>query len=546
MMNTMKNVFMFTDKKVRGNIVILLITIILYSFISIAPVYYIQKLIDTINIQNQEKAIYDILLFGSLYLFLQISAQLFGALSDLITEKIQTRFGSELQVKLYDHFQNSDMIGKENSTILSNRLIDDTKYVSMNFFNSIKVLFSSILTFIIGVGFMIQINIYLTLIIFPLGLITALTSRVIEKKAKIYADEKRNAEEGLWKCFSQGILGAFTLKLYDQKQIYVSNIRTSTNEVKKISFKQNRMESISKFAVGSLYMITIGFIMIFSAIFVIQNRISIGGLTALMMYNHMLVDPLINLLDCRQMLAKCSVSIRRIHEILHQKTSYRNISKQWIDTIECKDVSFWYDEDNKIFHHMDLVLQTNNLYLMKGRSGIGKTTFVNLIVGFLYPQSGTIRYLSDASYIDALPNVAYLMQDGFIFDISIKDNIKIANADISEKEMDRLIDVCCLKDVLDNFNDTPIGENGNLLSGGERKRLLLAQTLARKESHVLIFDELSSSLDSYTYKMICKNIQPFLKNKICIFIEHSEDHYMDYDAELKFQDGAIQKCPMII
>ena len=141
MMNTMKNVFMFTDKKVRGNIVILLITIILYSFISIAPVYYIQKLIDAINIQNQEKAIYDILLFGSLYLFLQISAQLFGALSDLITEKIQTRFGSELQVKLYDHFQNSDMIGKENSTILSNRLIDDTKYVSMNFFNSIKVLF---------------------------------------------------------------------------------------------------------------------------------------------------------------------------------------------------------------------------------------------------------------------------------------------------------------------------------------------------------------------------------------------------------------------
>ena len=92
------------------------------------------------------------------------------------------------------------------------------------------------------------------------------------------------------------------------------------------------------------------------------------------------------------------------------------------------------------------------------------------------------------------------------------------------------------------LKDKPIGENGNLLSGGERKRLLLAQTLARTDSHVLIFDELSSSLDIHTYKMICQNIQSFLKNKICIFIEHSENNYINYDYELKFQDHNIQIC----
>ncbi len=543
MFYTFKKVFQFMDKQIKRNLVSLIIAIVFYSFISMAPVYYIQKLIDAIHLQDQGKAIHDILLFGAIYLFMQMSAQFFGALSDLITAKIQTQFGSELQIKLYDNFWRSDVFCNENSTVLSNRLIDDTRYISMNFFNSFKVFFSSILTFIIGVCFMIQINFYLTLIIFPLGLITALTSRMIERKAETYADEKRNAEEGLWKCFTQGILGAFTLKLYDQRQAYLSRIRASSYDVKKISIRQSRLESFSEFMVGSLYMMTIGCIMIFSAIFVTKGMISMGGLTALIMYNHMLVDPLMNLLDCRQMLIKCKVSMKRIDEILNLKTYHRMISEQWIDTIEFKNVSFWYvAEDKIILDHVNLGLHKNNTYLIKGRSGIGKSTFVNLIAGFIQPKSGTIHYRCDRKNTHAFPNIGYLMQDGFLFDVSMKDNIKIANPALSEKEIDHLIHVCCLNDLMIRLKDKPIGENGNLLSGGERKRLLLAQTLARTDSHVLIFDELSSSLDIHTYKMICQNIQSLLKNKICIFIEHSENNYINYDYELKFQDHNIQIC----
>lgn len=158
MFYTFKKVFQFMDKQIKRNLVSLIIAIVFYSFISMAPVYYIQKLIDAIHLQDQGKAIHDILLFGAIYLFMQMSAQFFGALSDLITAKIQTQFGSELQIKLYDNFWRSDVFCNENSTVLSNRLIDDTRYISMNFFNSFKVFFSSILTFIIGVCFMIQIN----------------------------------------------------------------------------------------------------------------------------------------------------------------------------------------------------------------------------------------------------------------------------------------------------------------------------------------------------------------------------------------------------
>lgn len=538
MIHSLKKVFVLMDKKVKIRIIFLGIVIVFYSFTSIIPVYYIQKIIDSIDLNSPNNAIKNILFYGMIYLILQIAGELFGALSQLIAQKTQTQFGSDLQVQLYDNFLHSHLHNQDNSTVLANRLIEDTKYISSHLLSSIQLFFKSILNFCIGVFFMTRINLYLTLIIFPLGMITSFTSHAIEKRAEVYADEKRNAEEGLWKCFSQGILGALTLRMYDQDESYLSLIRHHSQNVKDVSYQQSRLENLSEFMVGSLYMITIGGIMIFSAIFVTKGLISIGGLTALMMYNHMLVDPLMNLLECKQQMIKSKISLQRIEYVLTIETRKRLLSQQKIDKIIFDHVNFSYDQ-KVIFHDINFTF-TQGKYIMKGPSGIGKTTLVNLITGMLESSKGTICYYSGDEKVNNFPDIGYLMQDGFLFDVSIKENIKIANKELSDEKLHQLIQDCCLDDIYERMQDKSVGENGNLLSGGERKRLLLAQTLARSECDILIFDELSSSLDMNTYRVICEKIEPYLKDKICLFIEHSSHQFIKYDYEISIHNKTIQ------
>ncbi len=540
MWKSIKHIISFREREMKYRLLLLSIITILYSIISLFPVYVIQSLIDTISIADREKALHDILFLGSIYLILQIMAQLFYALSNLMTQKLQLCFSADLQGTLYERFRNSDLSQNLYSTALANRLIEDAKYLGHYFFSSVQIIGMSVLSFMIGVCFMVRINVYLTLIIVPFGFVTAWTSRRIAHKSEKYADQKRSAEEQLWKCFSQGILGAFTLSLYDHMQTYSQKIRACAQQVRGIGSAQSRLEQLSEFAVGSLYMITIGVIMIASAIFVSKGSISMGGLTALLMYNHMLVDPLMNWMECYQNLIKCRISIKRIQEVLSLNQTERKLIVTGVDQIVCSHVSFSYPKEQKqILSDAHFTLKRNQRYLIKGRSGIGKSTMVHLIAGFLIPQSGSIAYMAEGERMHGIPKMGYLMQDGFLFDESIQANIRIANAQLSEDEMQVLLEVCCLKEVEEALHGETIGENGSRLSGGEQKRVLLAQSLAQKECDLLIFDELSSGLDPMTYQCICERMTPYLQNKISLFIEHHPSDAMSYDGLLSIQNGIV-------
>lgn len=545
MFESINNIISFSGRDMKYRLLLLGIITIVYSFVSLVPVYVIQVIIDAIDTTDQAKAIHDILCFGGLYLILQIMAQLFYALSNLLTQHLQLDFCAALQEKLFACFRDSDQSKRLDSTVLANRLIEDTRYLGSYFFSAIQILCMSVLSFVIGVCFMVRINAWLTLLILPLGLVTALTSRKIAHKCEGYADKKRAAEEQLWKCFSQGIRGAFTLSLYDHAHTYSRVIHETVGQVRRNGNAQSRLEQVSEFTVGSLYMITIGLIMIASAIFVSQGSISFGGLTALLMYHHMLVDPLMNWLTCYQQLMKCRVSMKRIMEILAWERKERKVTCARVDQIICTHVRFAYPtEHTPVLKDAHFILERNKRYLIKGRSGIGKTTLVNLLAGFLSPNEGSIAYTAAGEVIHEAVNMGYLMQDGFLFDTGIRENIKIANERMNEDEMRSLLETCCLKEVEERLQGEAIGENGNRLSGGERKRVLLAQCLAQKKCDLLLFDELSSGLDPITYQRICEQMVPYIQDKICIFIEHDPSDVMHYDALLSFENGMVRSYAM--
>ncbi|GFN36657.1 ATP-binding cassette domain-containing protein [Tepidimicrobium xylanilyticum] len=174
-----------------------------------------------------------------------------------------------------------------------------------------------------------------------------------------------------------------------------------------------------------------------------------------------------------------------------------------------------------------------------GDTGSGKSTLVKLIAG-LYPIStGEIAYYYKNHRKEGVPKISYLLQDGYLFDTSIKNNIKIFNEKLSEEEVEHLIELCGLKNLNKAYTEETIGENGKYLSGGEKRRVELARVLANKDASIYIFDELTSSLDKNTARVLLNKVLKELNNKICIFIKHNLEFTEGMDLIIVIKDGRI-------
>lgn len=511
----------------------LLIFILAYSFSAFIPVFFIQKLIDSIDSVATNDAIFHIIIYGTLYMLMQLLNQLFYALYNYICDKYQNQYAEKTRQQIFCAILEADEISykKEDFGQLSSKIIEDTHFISENYYSTTVMGVVSIINFFIGFWFMSTISLYLSLIIIPLGLVSSFCSNRMVKMTEKNLDMQREITEQSWKLFGEGIRGIKHIKLFDRNGSYFQKIKSISNRLCLVNIKQSKIENFGNFVVGTLYMVTIGIIMLVSAIFVLYGYITFGGLLALVMYNHMLVDPLLQLIETQQMMVKLNISNQRIQKILNLKGYERNRESTSICAIRAEHITFGY-EGKWILSDFNYEFTRGKTYCIVGETGSGKSTLVNLLAGYLSPQIGSVIYVSPnkREVRGCIPTrVSFLAQDGFLFNATIDENIRFANPKMAETQLAHLKEICSLTEVCSRIQDT-IGDNGNKLSGGERKRLLLAICLAKEDSDVLIFDELSSSLDHHTYQKILKAIEPLFMDKIVIFIEHYRIEKDVYDA----------------
>jgi len=192
-----------------------------------------------------------------------------------------------------------------------------------------------------------------------------------------------------------------------------------------------------------------------------------------------------------------------------------------VDKVAFENMSFSYNNEDLVCKNVNLSIQAPCNIWIRGESGAGKTTLANIIAGLYQPTSGKIKYFNKGKEVEGIPKVSYLIQDGYLFDKSIVDNIKLANPNISDEEITLIINISYLEDVLTVHGSSPIGENGSHLSGGEKKRVRIAQMLANTTADILIIDELTSSLDEELALKIIRKIFDLKLDKICLFVEHN-------------------------
>jgi ATP-binding cassette, subfamily B, bacterial PglK len=256
-----------------------------------------------------------------------------------------------------------------------------------------------------------------------------------------------------------------------------------------------------------------------------------------------------------------SISLIGFHkysiDIIHSELDNKKINKESafnetkilnFEKLELNQVSF-SREKNPILKEINFKLIKGDSIGIRGISGSGKTTFVDIICGLLKPSRGKIilnDHIDVSKYQNTIPiKIGYIPQDVFLSNNSLEENIAfgICRDKIDNDKIIKLMELCELSKFIDGNkvrSGVNLGDGGSNLSGGEKQRIGIARALY-DDPELLIFDEFTSSLDSYTEQEILKNLQKIIENKTTIFISHNNSTLLNCKKIYEFQNHQITK-----
>ena len=279
-----------------------------------------------------------------------------------------------------------------------------------------------------------------------------------------------------------------------------------------------------------------------------NNVISLEILIISIVMSIGLISPLINAMGHVDDIQKAKVIFAEIDEIVTMPRLNRPKVSNALpsdSSIELKNVSFGYD-DKEILHDVNLKIGASSSVALVGPSGAGKSTIAKLIASLWDPNSGDIYIggvnIKDLTLEDYNKMVSYVSQNNYLFNVSIKENIKMGNLSATDEDVIEVCKKCGIHDFimdLENGYDTVVGDSGSHLSGGERQRISIARAMM-KDSKIVILDEATAYTDPENEAIIQKSLSTLVENKTVIVIAHRLSTIINSDDIILVNDGKIE------
>ena len=469
------------------------------------------------------------------YVVIAIGLNIFGFWISIFAKRYQgvaSQFARDnLKVKFFDAFS------KGNEEVFKGYSTADVLTVASQGIDSLDTFYSNYLTTTLRTYFNCATILLIVAFIYPLGGLVFLVS-IPFIPVSIVLIQKRSAKimQHYWSTymdvsnlFMDDLKGLNTLYSYSVDAIYekkfnesAENFRLSTMELLKF-----QLQSVG-YMDGVMYLgIAIsGFLAVLS---VSKGNMSIFNFIFFVLIATEFFTPIRELGYCMHLLMMNTKMADRIFTFLdsvklEKKTEVSNINLESIDNIEFKNLSFSYD-DRKVLNNINLSINKGSLFAIAGESGLGKSTFAKILFKNLENYSGEIlidgKSLRDFSKSDINSLGFYVSPDSYVFNESIMDNLKKATK-LSEHEILEWIEekniLKFVKTLPDGFN-TIIGENGRLISPGQRQQIICVRSLLANRK-IYIFDEMTSSVDTENEIAILDLIKMISKNSIVMFISH--------------------------
>lgn len=286
----------------------------------------------------------------------------------------------------------------------------------------------------------------------------------------------------------------------------------------------------------------------FTGFLAIKGTVMPGDITLYQSYFATIVSQVSSLMSLIPTIAKGIESVNSIGEVLLEDDIEQNEGKEIIKDIygefDFKDVTFRYNNiDRPVLHNLNLHVDKGETIALVGESGAGKSTILNLVIGFNQVNSGEVlidgHNMKDIDLRSYRKHLAVVPQTSILFSGTIRDNITYGVDNVDEATLDEIVKAANLTDLINSLPDgldTMVGEHGGKLSGGQRQRISIARALIRNPK-VIVLDEATSALDSISEKLIQEALNNLTKDRTTFIVAHRLSTIKDADKISVIADG---------
>lgn len=413
-------------------------------------------------------------------------------------------------------------------------------------------MFLSILNIALNIGIALAVTISKSMVVFiffllttPIAALTMVSFRNVMKKRN--TEFRKEMEETSARVMEMVELIPVT-RAHALEEEEVSKMSGQLLAVAEKGYRLDVIQSLFGSVGWAIFQVFQIVCLVFTGWLALGHKIQVGDITLYQSYFTTIVNQVSSLMALIPTIAKGVESVNSIGEVLLADDVERNEGKKELEKVEgefeFKDIHFRYhNSDHDVLNGLNLKVNKGETIALVGESGAGKSTILNLVIGFNMPTGGLLTIDGeDITQIDLRSYRKYLAvvpQTSILFSGSIRDNITYGQENVSDEKLRQVIEAANLAELVDslpNGVDTVVGEHGGTLSGGQRQRISIARALIRNPQ-VIVLDEATSALDSISEKLIQEAISNLTRERTTFIVAHRLSTIRDADKIAVIADG---------
>jgi ABC-type multidrug transport system fused ATPase/permease subunit len=457
-----------------------------------------------------------------------------------LREKVQ-RHISRLPVSFYDANKTGNLVS---------RIMTDVEGVRNLLGTGLVELAGGLLTSLIALVVLFRISALMTVLAFgALACFAIALNKAFSTIRPIFRERgKINAE--VTGRLAESLGGVRVIKGYHAEEreeaVFAGGVRRLLENVMR-TLTATSLMSLS----ASVLMGVVGAVIMYvGAHQILAGTLTVGEFFTYTLFLGFLVAPIIQMVAIGTQITEALAGLERTQEILSERPEDQDPGRtvtlnDIIGSVEFDDVSFSYDGSRTVLHDVSFLAAPGTVTALVGSSGSGKSTTIGLISAFHVPSQGRITIdgidLSSVRLESYRTRLGVVLQESFLFDGTIRENVAFSRPDATEEEIMRACRIARVDEFAQSFEDkydTVVGERGVKLSGGQRQRISIARAILA-EPRILILDEATSSLDSESEQMIQHGLSYLMQGRTTFVIAHRLSTIRRADQILVMEQGRI-------
>lgn len=459
----------------------------------------------------------------------------------------------DMRIHLYSHILSLRIRFFDNTQIgrLITRNISDIETIADVFSEGLAAMAGDVLQLIFILAYMFYLDWRLTLVSLSMLPFLLISTYVFKERIKVAFNDVRTAVANLSSFVQERLTGMNIVQIFGAEQQEMDNFKAINLQHRKANVRSVLYYSIYFPVAEVISAVGTGLLVWYGSKAAIHDTVTLGTLTAFIMYIAMFFRPIRTIADRFNTLQLGLVSTERILKLLDNKDQIQDTGTLapalLKGTIEFENVWFAYSGENYILKGLSFSCKAGESLAIVGATGSGKSSTINLLTRFYEHQKG--RILLDGQPIESysLPflrkHVGLVLQDVFLFRGSIKENITLGNSSITDEQIREAADLVGATRFIENLPggfDYPVMERGATLSVGQRQLISFVRAIVY-QPQIIILDEATSSVDSETEEMIQLALDRIMQNRTSVIIAHRLSTIQKAKQILVMDQGEIKE-----